>query len=236
MYMSGLVSLGRRSSLHRLWRASVLTASGWMMVACDHQGAHPLVPKAIKFNAVDITGADYAQALSLPDTQGKVRTLAEFQGKVVVLFFGFTQCPEVCPTTMMELVQVRKRLGADANRLQAIFVSLDPERDKPEILAQYVGAMDSSFIALRGSTPETEAMAKHFRVYFRKVPTSDGASYTLDHTAGSYIFDASGKVRLFSRYGSGVDALTADIKALMQEAGPAAVAPAASATDHAQHT
>jgi protein SCO1/2 len=211
-----------------------LAGMALLLPGCDHQGAHSMAPKVIKFNAVDITGADYAQGLSLPDTQGKVRTLAEFKGKVVVLFFGFTQCPEVCPTTMMELAQVRKRLGADGDRLQAIFVSLDPERDTAKVLSQYIGAMDSSFIALRGSLPETEETAKNFRVYFRKVPTSDGGSYTLDHTAGSYIFDTTGKVRLFSRYGSGVNALTADIKALLDEAGPrsgiAGVQPASGAS------
>lgn len=167
------------------------------------------------FKAVDITGAEYGRSLSLPDQSGKVRTLADFKGKVTVLFFGYTQCPDVCPTTMAELAQVKKALGPDGERVQGVFITIDPERDTPELLKAYMGSFDPSFIALRGTPEQTAATAKDFKVFYAKVPGKSESSYTMDHTAGSYIFDASGKLRLFTRYGTGAEALTADLKALL---------------------
>lgn len=172
------------------------------------------VPAAAHFNAVDITGADYAKQLSLKDVDGKVRTLAEFKGKVVFLFFGYTQCPDVCPTTMADLSAVRKKLGAEGERVQGVFVTVDPERDTPEVLKPYLASMDPSFVGLRGSLVETEAAAKEFKVFYQKVEGRD-TGYTIDHTAGAFVFDPEGHVRLFVRYGLGVDAITADIKALL---------------------
>ena len=180
--------------------------------ACDKFG--PSSPKTA-FNGVDITGAQYARTLSLPDQNGQPRTLADFKGKVVVVFFGYTQCPDVCPTTMVELAQVKKALGKDGERVQGLFVSIDPERDTPAILKAYMASFDPSFVALRGSVEQAQAAAKEFKVFFAKVPGKTEGSYTMDHTAGSYVFDPSGKVRLFVRYGAGVEALTTDIKALL---------------------
>ena len=180
--------------------------------ACDKFG--PSSPKTA-FNGVDITGAQYARTLSLPDQNGQPRTLADFKGKVVVVFFGYTQCPDVCPTTMVELAQVKKALGKDGERVQGLFVSIDPERDTPAILKAYMASFDPSFVALRGSVEQAQAAAKEFKVFFAKVPGKTEGSYTMDHTAGSYVFDPSGKVRLFVRYGAGVGALTTDIKALL---------------------
>jgi len=182
------------------------------LLGCDQIG---LPSSKTSFKGVDITGAEYARSLSLPDQNGQPRTLAEFKGKVVVVFFGYTQCPDVCPTTMVELAQVKKSLGKDGDKLQGVFVSIDPERDTPAILKPYMASFDPSFVALRGTPDQTTAAAKEFKVFYAKVPGQQEGSYTMDHTAGSYVLDANGKVRLFERYGIGVEALSADIKALM---------------------
>ena len=170
---------------------------------------------APSFKAIDITGADYARELGLPDADGKRRVLADFAGKVVVVFFGFMQCPDVCPTTLLELAAVKKALGADGARVQGIFVTVDPERDTPELLKAYLDNFGADFIALRGTVDETKAVAKGFKVYFAKVPGKTEGSYTMDHTAGSYVFDTQGRVRLFTRYGTGAEALTHDLKVLL---------------------
>ena len=199
-------------------RRSVLTVGcallglGLGLTACDKIG---LPSSKAAFNGIDITGASYARTLSLPDQNGQPRTLADFKGKVMVVFFGYTQCPDVCPTTMVELAQVKKALGKDGDRVQGLFVSIDPERDTPEILQAYMASFDPSFVALRGSVEQAQAAAKEFKVFFAKVPGKTEGSYTMDHTAGSYVFDPTGKVRLFVRYGAGADALATDIKALL---------------------
>lgn len=195
---------------------------GIALSGCDGKGLNPLSPSAARFHGVDITGADYAKTLSLTDASGRRRDLSEFKGKVVVVFFGFTQCPDVCPTTMAELSEVRRRLGADGQRVQGIFVTVDPERDTPQVLGEYVKALDPSFIGLRGSVDEVTQAARGFKVFFQKVPTQDGKSYTMDHTAGSYVFDPQGRVRLFLRYGMSVDDWVADIRQLLQEPAPKA--------------
>jgi protein SCO1/2 len=195
--------------LSRLRRALLVLCAA-LLAACG-DAASP------QFKGIDITGADYAQALSLPDTDGRMRSLTDFRGKVVVLFFGYTQCPDVCPTTMAELAAVRQSLGAEGADVQGVFVTLDPERDTPEVLKAYVGNFSPDFVALRGDAEQTRAAAKAFKVYFAKVPGSTPGSYTLDHTAGSYVFDRQGRVRLFTRYGTGADALAADLKILLAQ-------------------
>lgn len=174
-------------------------------------------PKA-SFNGIDITGAAYARQLALTDQHGQPRTLDDFKGKVTVVFFGYTQCPDVCPSTMAELAQVKKALGPDGERVQGVFVTVDPERDTAEILKAYMASFDPSFIALRGTPEQTAAAAKEFKVFFAKVPGKTDTSYTVDHTAGSFIFDTSGRVRLFERYGSGAAALTSDLRQLLMPA------------------
>jgi protein SCO1/2 len=169
------------------------------------------------FKGVDITGAEYARELNLTDADGKPRTLADFKGKVTVVFFGYTQCPDVCPTTLLELAQVKKALGADGARVQGVFVTVDPERDTAELLKAYVANFGADFVALRGTPDETKVAAKNFKVFYNKAPGKTPESYTVDHTAGSYIFDAQGRVRLFTRYGSGAEALTSDLKILLAE-------------------
>jgi protein SCO1 len=188
-----------------------ILALATVLLGCDQLGA----PSAQSFKGVDITGAEYARTLSLPDQHGKPRTLDDFKGKITVVFFGFTQCPDVCPTTMAELAQVKKALGKDGERVQGVFITVDPERDTPEALKAYMASFDPSFVALRGTLEETKATAKEFKVFYAKVPGKVEGSYTMDHTAGSYVLDAKGKVRLFVRYGSPAEALTADLKALL---------------------
>lgn len=196
----------------------LLAGAAWLAGCQRSEG--PAAPKA-GFKGVDITGADYARELNLPDADGKPRSLAEFKGKVTVVFFGFTQCPDVCPTTLAELAQVKQMLGADGARVQGVFVTVDPERDTPEVLKAYVGNFGADFVALRGTPEQTQAAAKSFKVFYSKVPGKTETSYTVDHTAGSYVFDTAGRVRLFTRYGSGAEALAADLKALLAEAPPA---------------
>jgi protein SCO1/2 len=189
----------------------LLCAAGTALVGCDKLGggAKPA------FKSIDISGADYGRQFALTDQDGKPRTLADFKGKVTVVFFGYTQCPDVCPTTMAELAQVKKALGLQGERVQGVFITVDPERDTPERLKAYMQSFDPSFVALRGTAEQTAAAAKDFRVYFAKVPGKTDDAYTMDHTAGSYIFDASGRLRLFSRYGSGAEALKSDLQALL---------------------
>ena len=168
------------------------------------------------FKGVDITGADYAKELNLPDQNGQVRKLKDFSGKLVVVFFGYTQCPDVCPTTMQELAEVKRLLGPDGDKLQAVFVTVDPERDTAELLKAYVENFDASFVALRPPQEQLPAIAKEFKIYFKRVEGKTPTSYTMDHSAGSYIFDTQGRVRLFSRYGTGAQALADDFKLLLK--------------------
>lgn len=196
-------------------RFALIALLGVSIAACDRV-ADTGAPKA-QFKGIDITGAEYARELALTDAEGKPRTLADFKGKVTVVFFGYTQCPDVCPTTLLELAAVKKALGADGARVQGVFVTIDPERDTPELLKAYVGNFGADFVALRGDAEQTRATAKHFKVFYAKVPGKTEGHYTMDHTAGSYIFDATGRIRLFTRYGTGADALTQDLKLLLAE-------------------
>lgn len=188
------------------------------LAGCD-RAAGPASPS---FKAVDITGADYARELALPDPSGRPRTLAEFKGKVVVVFFGYTQCPDVCPTTLAELATVKQSLGPAGADVVGVFVSVDPARDTPEVLQAYVGNFGADFVALRGDEAQTKAAAKAFKVFYQKVPGKTETSYTVDHTAGSYVFDRQGRVRLFTRYGTGAEALAHDLKILLAEPAPGA--------------
>lgn len=169
------------------------------------------------FTAVDITGADYATDFALTDHNGVARTLADFKGKVVVVFFGFTQCPDVCPTSLAEMAETKRLLGADGERLQGLFISVDPERDTPEIMKQYMTNFDPAFLALHVELDDLPDLAKRFKIYYKKVPGSTPTSYTLDHSAGSYVYDTQGRLRLYHRYGTGAPALASDVKRLLAE-------------------
>jgi protein SCO1/2 len=204
--MSKVVNVSRRLSLSLT--LSVVAASVLGLVGCTE-------PKAA-FKGVDITGADYAKELNLLDQNGQVRKIKDFSGKLVVVFFGYTQCPDVCPTTMQELAEVKRLLGADGDKLQAVFVTVDPERDTTELLKAYVENFDPNFVALRPTPEQLPAIAKEFKIYFKRVEGKTPTSYTMDHSAGSYTFDAQGKVRLFNRYGMGPEALAHDFKLLLK--------------------
>ncbi len=198
----------RRAAWQRAFSllAAVLLAGG--LAACGEQKP--------AFSSIDITGADYGKNFVLSDHNGQVRRLSDFAGKVVVVFFGYTQCPDVCPTTLAELAEVKKLLGKDGERLQALFVTVDPERDTPELLKAYMANFDPGFLALRPTLEDLPAVAKDFKIYYKKVPGASATSYTMDHSAGSYVFDTQGQLRLFTRYGSGAPVLAADISQLLR--------------------
>jgi protein SCO1 len=170
------------------------------------------------FKNTDITGADYGRDFTLTDHTGKTRTLADFRGKAVVMFFGYTRCPDVCPTTLAELKVAKEQLGQDGSRLQVLLVTLDPERDTRELLANYATAFDPSFVGLYGDAAATARVAKEFKVFYQKAPGKTPDSYTVDHTAGSYVFDPQGRLRLFVRFGN-VPNLVADLKQLLGASG-----------------
>jgi protein SCO1/2 len=176
-------------------------------------------PDAPKFNSTDITGGSVgadAGAVKFTDHTGAPRTLADYRGKVVAVFFGFARCPDICPTNLAEWAQVRQQLGSDADKLQVIFITVDPQRDTQAILAGYVPAFDKSFVGLYADASTTKQMADKFKVFYAKAPNKDGSDYTIDHTAASYVLDAKGNVRLFVRHGVGVEPLTADIRQLLK--------------------
>lgn len=179
-------------------------------------GCDPLSPAKTPFNAIDLTGADYGRELSLTDHVGKLRRLADFKGKVVVVNFGFTHCPDVCPTTLADFAKAIKQLGKDGERVQVLFVTLDPARDTPEVLKQYAPAFNPNFLGLAGSEEATRKVAKDFHVFYEKVPGKDGGDYSIDHTAGSYVYDPQGRLRLFVNFGMAADKIAADLALLLR--------------------
>lgn len=205
---TSLPPLNRRTAAQWLAGALAVTLTTGVLTACS--------PDKLQFKSIDLTGADYAQGFSLVDHNGQLRTLKDFAGKIVVVFFGYTQCPDVCPTTLAEMAQIKQLLGPDGDKLQAIFITVDPERDSPEVLKAYMGNFGPTFLALRPSMDQLPEVAKDFKVYYKKVDGKTPGSYTMDHSAGSYIFDAKGRIRLYSRYGGGAEALASDIRLLLK--------------------
>jgi len=191
----------------KLYRRSLLLAAVGLLSACS--------PTKPQFAGIDITGADYAKDFQLSDHNGQPRSLKDFDGKVVVMFFGFTQCPDVCPTAMAELAEVKKMLGENGDRVQGLFVTVDPVRDTPELLKAYMANFDPSFLALRPTPEQLAAMAKDFKLYYKKVDGKTPTSYTMDHTAASYVYDPQGRLRLYTRPGTGSQALASDIRLLL---------------------
>ena len=202
--------MNKRNALKSIAGYALFTWAAGFLSACS--------PDAPKFTAIDITGAEYAKDFALTDHNGQARTLKDFQGKVVMMFFGYTQCPDVCPTSMVEMAEIKKLLGKEGDRLQCLFVSLDPERDKPEMLKAYMENFDPTFLALYTTPEKTAAVAKEYKVYYKKVDGPTPTSYTLDHTAGSYVYDTTGKLRLFTRYGTKPELTVADVRVLLQQA------------------
>lgn len=202
--------MSKRNTLKLIASGAVLAGVIGILSACSDNKP--------QFAAIDVTGADYAKDFQLTDHNGQPRSLQDFRGKVVVMFFGYTQCPDVCPTSMTELVEVKKLLGADGDKLQGLFVSVDPERDTPALLKAYMANFDPTFLALYAGSPEKlAALAKDYKVYYKKVEGKTPTSYTMDHSAGSYIYDTAGRLRLYTRYGSGAPAMASDIKLLLQQ-------------------
>ncbi|MFZ9239359.1 MAG: SCO family protein [Burkholderiaceae bacterium] len=185
----------------------------FVLVACDNKTS----TSKVSFVNTDITGSDIGRDFELTDHTGKRRTLADYRGKVVALFFGFAQCPDICPTTLSDLAQVKQQLGVDGDKFQVLFITVDPERDTQEVLAGFVPAFDSSFVALRGDKAEIDKVTKDFKVFAQKVAGKDGGNYTIDHTAATYIYDTQGRIRLFVRHGQTLS-LIADVKQLIAEA------------------
>ncbi|MBL8387604.1 MAG: SCO family protein [Hydrogenophaga sp.] len=196
--------------MRRGMAASLLCAG---LAGCDR--AAPTGAAVGGFRGLDITGAPYARDFSLTDFNGQPRHLGDYRGKVVMLYFGFVQCPDVCPTALTRAAGVMERLGPDAGGLQLLFVTVDPERDTPALLRDYMAAFHPSFVGLTGSAAQIRAAADEFRVFYRKVPT--GSSYTMDHTALSYLFDRQGHIRVALRHEQTIDDYTADVKALLAE-------------------
>ena len=191
--------------MHRLFAAAIAALT---LLACTPDGP--------RFQSADITGANLGRDFSLADTSGKTRSLADFRGMAVVVFFGFTQCPDVCPTAMATLAETMRKLGPDADRVQGVFITIDPERDTPELLSRYVPAFHPSFIGLRGDAAATERVAKEFKVVYRKAPGNTPQTYTMDHSAGMFIFDPQGRLRLYVSHGQGADALVHDLRELLR--------------------
>ncbi|MDD2809936.1 SCO family protein [Rhodoferax sp.] len=199
--------MNKRNALKKIATCALFISATGVFYGCS--------PNAPKFTAIDITGADYAKDFVLTDHNGQTRSLKDFQGKVVMMFFGYTQCPDVCPTSMAEMTEIKKLLGKDGDRIQCLFVSVDPERDKPDMLKAYMENFDPTFLALYTTPEQTALLAKEYKVYYKKVAGPTPTSYTIDHTAGSYVYDTQGKLRLFTRYGTAPALTVADIKQLL---------------------
>jgi len=196
-------------------RARRLSSALVFAVVAACAGLSGCAPDGPKFQASDVTGASFGRDFNLLDTNGKPRTLADYRGKAVVVFFGYTQCPDVCPTTLAELAEVMKKLGPEADRVQVLFVTVDPERDTPDLLSKYVPAFDPRFAGLYGDAAATERVAKEFKIIYQKQPGATPGSYTVDHSAGTYIFDPQGRLRLYVSYGQGPDVFAHDLRELL---------------------
>jgi protein SCO1/2 len=190
--------------------AALLLAFALTLAGCGREGP--------KFRASDVTGSSFGHDFALTDHNGEARTLADFRGKVVVLFFGYTQCPDVCPTTLATLAEAKKRLGPDGDKVQVLFVTIDPERDKPALLLPYVTAFDPSFLGLYGDADATARTAKEFKIIYQKQPGPTPETYTMDHSAGTFVFDTEGRLRLYVGHGQDAELFAHDLRELLNAA------------------
>jgi protein SCO1/2 len=200
----------KRTAIQRIAQYALFAGAAGLMAACS--------PQQAAFSSVDVTGAEYAKGFELTDHNGQVRHLTDFAGKVVVMFFGYTQCPDVCPTSMAELAGIKKALGKDGDRLQGLFVTVDPQRDTPEVLKGYMANFDPTFLALSAPPDKLAELAKEYKIYYKRVEGKTPSSYTMDHSAGSYVYDTKGQLRLFTRYGSDPKGLIEDVRILLKQA------------------
>lgn len=203
--------MNRRETIQVLTRAATGAATAFVIAGCSENKP--------SFASIDVTGADYAKDFSLTDHNGQPRTLKDFSGRIVVMFFGFTQCPDVCPTSMAELAEIKKILGPKGDRLQGLFVTVDPQRDTPQVLKAYMANFDPTFLALYTTPEKLVELAKDYKVYFKKVDGKTPTSYTMDHSAGSFVYDTTGRLRLYTRYGTGAKPLAQDIELLLRQSG-----------------
>ena len=203
--------MNKRNALKVIATGALSLGAIGLLSACSEQKP--------AFASIDITGADYAKDFALTDHNGQVRSIKDFTGKVVVMFFGYTQCPDVCPTSMAELAEIKKLLGPDGGKLQGLFVTVDPERDTAEVLKAYMGNFDVTFLALIPKPDQLASMAKDYKLYYKKVEGKTPTSYTMDHSAGSYVYDTRGQLRLYTRYGTGAKPLAQDVQLLLKQAG-----------------
>jgi len=190
-------------------KSAALALTAALLAGCGAEGP--------KFKSTDLTGADFGRELALAGHDGRPRTLADFRGRLVVLTFGYTFCPDICPTTLADVAGVTKALGKDAERVQVAFVTVDPERDTREVLAQYVPAFDARFLGLYGDAAATQRAAKEFKIFYEKRAGSTPASYSVDHSAQVYVLDAQGRLRLFVRQERIAQDLAEDLRALLAE-------------------
>jgi protein SCO1/2 len=191
-------------------RALAWLALLWFVTGCAREAAPA-------FHATDITGLPYVTELRVADHTGKPRALEDFRGKAVALFFGYTHCPDVCPTSLGDLAAAMQLMGKDAERVQVLFMSVDPERDTPELLAQYVPSFHPSFLGLRADAETTARIAKNFHVFYQKQTGATALGYSVDHSAGIYLFDPTGRLRLYASFGMGADKLAHDLRLLLKE-------------------
>ena len=189
-------------------RLALIVVVAAILAACGKDGP--------SFKGSDVTGSSFAKDFALTDMHGAKRTLADYRGKAVVVFFGFTQCPDVCPTTLAALAETMKQLGPEAERVQVLFITVDPERDTEELLKAYVPAFDPRFVGLRGTAAQTEAVAKEFRIVYQKLPGATPTTYTVDHSAGLFLFDPQGRLRVYVGHGQGPEVLVHDLKQLLR--------------------
>lgn len=202
------MGMKKRNVLELMAACATIAGVSLVIPACSKKGPN--------FTAIDLTGADYAKDFALTDHNGKSRSLKDFAGKIVVLFFGYVQCPEVCPTSMAEMAEAKRMLGKDGERVQGLFVTVDPERDTATVLKAYMANFDPTFLALYSTPEKLKVIAKDYKIYYKKVAGPTPTSYSVDHSAGCYVYDTQGKLRLYTRYGGGAPALAADIKLLLQ--------------------
>ena len=186
-----------------------------LLAACGDRASTPAAP--LVFKSTDITGVAWGKDFHMTDDHGVARDLASFRGQVVMLYFGYTNCPDMCPTTLAQMAQARSKLGADGKRVQGLFVTVDPERDTREVLSKYVKAFDPTFLGLRGDAATTEALAKEFKVFFKANKPDMADHYMVDHMGGVYVFDPAGNLRLFMSAETGIDAMAGDIATLLKE-------------------
>ena len=204
-----ILTIMQSTILKFITRLSILCLLAFSLVACDTKNSKT------HFVGTDITGADFSQSFHLIDHLGRPRTLNDFKGKAIVLFFGYTHCPDVCPTTMSDLKNSMKLLGSKADEVQVLFITLDPERDTQAVLAQFIPAFDNRFLGLRGDATQTAEAIANFKIYAKKVESAGKSNYTFDHSAGMYVYDKSGKIRIYINYGQKPAEIASDIKQIL---------------------